>query len=467
MFPFERLSGIEKIVCLQYDDWEMGRSMEKKKRAHIVFRQLLLMSAAIFLLTSCGSAEFQQIEDTTPEYILEIKGQLPYDTTSEKVSNPCSVYQTASGKLYLLENGRLSLYEKDSSRKVFEKENVSQFIVYGNRIYYAKDTGGEKDEDDRLFYDFFYCNLKGEEDEKIASDIYSFGINEKENTLFYFGSLGGDCVKKMNLETGKTEPVLDSGVLLPLEYAEYEGDIRISFRKNKIYFADGSDSVTEFDLETAEEDYFLNEMYHTPYVEEVYIKGDWLYYTVYDKYSFAGEGNQTGVWKRNLESGEIQRVSSGSRAAYLYSVKDDVDWQNIEQRGGVYALFDRYSEKECTEQEYKKYIEKEFGISFFPDAKILEGENTHDGFLGDGETKIRIQLSEKNAEELAQKIVAGKNWESCPLKSAEEEFSPHVEVKRGYYRILNENEENDYSLNYSAVVFDLDTNQFYYYRQDT
>lgn len=424
-------------------------------------KRLFLLFAAVCLLTSCGSAESQQIEDTIPEYILEIKEQLPYDTTSEKVSNPFSVYQTVSGKLYLLEDGKLSLYEKDGSRKIFEKENVSQFIVYGNRIYYAKDTGRKKDEEDNAaYYDFCYCNLNGKEDVQIASDIYSFGINEEENNLFYFGSLGGDCVRKMNLATEETESVLDSEVLLPLAYA---GDVRISFRKNKIYFADELDSVTEFDLETAEENYFSNEMYHNPCVEEVYIKGDWLYYTVYDKYSFANEGNQTGVWKRNLESGEFQPVSSGSRAAHLYSVKDDVDWQNIEQRGSA------YEEEERTEmeQKYKEKIEEEFGISFSSDARILEGEDTHDGFLGDGETKIRIQLSKKNADELAQTIGEGKNWNSCPLESAEEKFSPHVEVKRGYYRILYDNEENAYSLNYSAAVFDSDSNLFYYYRQDT
>lgn len=119
------------------------------------------------------------------------------------------------------------------------------------------------------------------------------------------------------------------------------------------------------------------------------------------------------------------------------------------------------------EQKYKEKIEEEFGISFSSDARILEGEDTHDGFLGDGETKIRIQLSKKNADELAQTIGEGKSWNSCPLESAEEKFSPHVEVKRGYYRILYDNEENAYSLNYSAAVFDSDSNQFYYYRQDT
>ncbi len=442
--------------------------MKTKVNGNLRNRKVLSMFcflAMMLLLTACQGEDDEIADNTTWESILEIQERLPYDTTSEKVSNPFSPYQTVEGKLYLLADDGLCSFSEDNDEKKVIKKGVKQFFVWGDRIYYAK-----KSDESLPFYEFYSCDREGKAEKRIASHIFSFGVSEQENMLYYFGKMGKDSVRKLNFATGETTSVLEKGLLNDWEETK---DVRFCFRHNKVYFADGSPSITEVDLSTGEENYITNEKYHAPNIREVYVKGSCLYYAVDDIYCFSNRGNQTGVWKRDLGTGEISNISS-QKAAYFYSVNDMVSWQSLEKESFVrqFRRGDKNDSRERSAEE-DRYIEKitsEFGISGLGGACVLEGEDTHDGFLGDGETRIRIQLSDEKAQEIERKLVQSGNWTPCPMKEDDDESffqDQRIQIKNGYYRIIDANGGNDYSLNYSVMVLDADNNQLYYYRQDT
>lgn len=418
---------------------------------------VFMILAMVLFFTACGEEDYELVENTTWKPIYESREQLPFDTTSEKASNPFSIYQTVEGKLYLLIQNELCTFSKDTDKKLILKEGVEQFFVGGERIYYARNLTSDGKETSASLYDLYSCDKEGKEDKLIAHNIYSFGVNEEENMLYYFGDLGKDSVRKQNLSTGEMTSLLEKGVLRDLKD---EKNVRVCFRKNKIYFADGTSDITEVNLLTGEEDYYTNENFHNPDIQEVYAKGDYLYYAVYDKYCFSNRGDQTGVWERNLKTGKIRNISS-QNAAYFYSVNDIVSWQNL--NGGNRSDAE---ERTAAEEKYMENISSEFELPVLKNACMLEGEDTHDGFLGDGETTIRIQLTKENTEELEQAIKNSGKWNICPWKrdSDWEDVTDYItmqKVKKGYYRMLGTD------LNGSAVVLDTEKCLFYYYRYDS
>lgn len=126
------------------------------------------------------------------------------------------------------------------------------------------------------------------------------------------------------------------------------------------------------------------------------------------------------------------------------------------------------------------------------DFKIVEEEDTHGGFLGDGEYYLILDCSD-NADD-AQSIIA--NWQKFPLPEtlsllmyggekdgnsygynfAKEAHWP--DIKNGVYKFVDrqrqaEHEEDDSnlldrgSLNFSLAVYDKDTDMLYYFELDT
>lgn len=122
---------------------------------------------------------------------------------------------------------------------------------------------------------------------------------------------------------------------------------------------------------------------------------------------------------------------------------------------------------------------------------IVEEEDTHGGFLGDGSYNLILDCS-GNTEQ-AKKIIKG--WKQLPLTEnlqyamyggeidgvpyggfAEDANWPIIEngvykfVDR-HYESVNESDDTDllnrYSFNFSVAAYDLDTNILYYYELDT
>lgn len=132
-------------------------------------------------------------------------------------------------------------------------------------------------------------------------------------------------------------------------------------------------------------------------------------------------------------------------------------------------------------------------FGFQPSAfTVVEEKDTHGGFLGDGEYYLILDCSE-NIEQAEELI---KDWKPLPLTEnlqlamyggekngvhygynfAEEAHWP--EISNGVYKFVDRHDEafdksddtnllNRYSFNFSIAVYDLDTNIFYYFEQDT
>lgn len=147
---------------------------------------------------------------------------------------------------------------------------------------------------------------------------------------------------------------------------------------------------------------------------------------------------------------------------------------------------------ETHEENYFRLMKEESGVEL-TSCKIIEEDNSHGGFLGDGITR-RIY----DCRDAKIKISNLKKWKELPLsenlsieiyggitKDGKEhiktrEFLPKIE--NGYYYFIDNRsqEDNDiadihsdeklferYSSNYVLGIYDIDTNKFYYYEVDT
>jgi len=130
-----------------------------------------------------------------------------------------------------------------------------------------------------------------------------------------------------------------------------------------------------------------------------------------------------------------------------------------------------------------------FKTSVFP---VVDENDTHGGFHGDGSYYLILDCSEKN--EQAKELV--KDWKELPLTEnlqlamhggskdgvsygygfAEEAHWPTI--NHGVYKFVDRHSEavdksddtnlfSRYSFNFSIAVYDLDTNTLYYFELDT
>lgn len=150
-----------------------------------------------------------------------------------------------------------------------------------------------------------------------------------------------------------------------------------------------------------------------------------------------------------------------------------------------YMAFVFYS---CFSESYepKKYISKITGIDI-EKCSIEEENDTHGGFLGDGESFLKINCS--NIDDLRD----FSNWKKMPLSSflkealelwkcddclLNSERYSIFENNSGYYYFVDRNSEatdiydettinERYSYNFSLVVYDENNKIFYFYGLDT
>lgn len=133
------------------------------------------------------------------------------------------------------------------------------------------------------------------------------------------------------------------------------------------------------------------------------------------------------------------------------------------------------------------YISKQIGIDI-EGSKIIEKTDTHEGFHGDGELIVQVEINNKNFE---QELKQSDKWSQEPSELTEillygnEECSPYIsddndkplmkKIENGYYFIINNADSNEadsewsemYSVNAIVSVYDVDNNILYYYEIDT
>lgn len=131
------------------------------------------------------------------------------------------------------------------------------------------------------------------------------------------------------------------------------------------------------------------------------------------------------------------------------------------------------------------YLELEVTLPLF--CKI-DYKDIHGGFLGDGETFAKVNLSESQTDRFVKRIKNNQHWKEEPVNEnlihriqSSDEFGYKIpNIKNGYWifkdrhskatDIYDENgmfEEERGSVNYSVGILNLDTNILYFYQDDT
>ena len=126
-------------------------------------------------------------------------------------------------------------------------------------------------------------------------------------------------------------------------------------------------------------------------------------------------------------------------------------------------------------------------------GEILRFNDTHGGFLGDGECYAEVKFSDNSVSEIIKN-----EWQKLPLTDnlntviyggeVKTEFGPGTvlsfvddkipKIKNGYYYFEDRHSEsknkkddtdifNRYSYNFTVAIYDLDTHSLYFYALDT
>lgn len=156
------------------------------------------------------------------------------------------------------------------------------------------------------------------------------------------------------------------------------------------------------------------------------------------------------------------------------------------------------------EKEYEIYMKTPstyndtIGMTLPKDSIVLDYDDSHGGFHGDGESHVIIKLSDKGTHEFLKEINKNKKWSSLPIPDKYErivfggEFNNvsygngyfqnagHIprDIKNGIYYFRDRYAENypkqadinfneRVSYNFTIGVFDLDKNKLYISELDT
>lgn len=129
-----------------------------------------------------------------------------------------------------------------------------------------------------------------------------------------------------------------------------------------------------------------------------------------------------------------------------------------------------------------KYFSKKSGVDF-SGGKVLEQRDTHGGFLGDGDTFIKIKFKD---DSLASVLEAADHWHKLPLSEGLNNFVDRLgfqvfdipEIKSGYYWFYdNHSQSSDcyddtdlmkrVSWNFSFAIYDQEERVLYLCKFDT
>ena len=144
----------------------------------------------------------------------------------------------------------------------------------------------------------------------------------------------------------------------------------------------------------------------------------------------------------------------------------------------------------CSNNSIPKYIEKNMNLDV-SSCKVIESNDTHGGFLGDGETIFKADCSSVKDEILSEI----KTWNALPLSLNLDVImyggtldgttygynfgikNGIPKIDNGYYYFIDRsddakdiNSDKDIfraSFNFDLALYDIDTNTFYFYELDT
>lgn len=149
----------------------------------------------------------------------------------------------------------------------------------------------------------------------------------------------------------------------------------------------------------------------------------------------------------------------------------------------------------CFKASNVEIVSQSIGIKI-PESIKIAYEDSHGGFLGDGETVAVIEFDESTGEEIQSEILNNKDWYNLPLSEnlnlimyggkknninyglnlAEKLDMPVIE--NGFYFFFNRHSDrisrkddsnifDQHSFNFTIAVYDIDTQTLYYLEFDT
>lgn len=140
------------------------------------------------------------------------------------------------------------------------------------------------------------------------------------------------------------------------------------------------------------------------------------------------------------------------------------------------------NKKVLTLEEYRNYEFKVMGFSLDSNVKISKNNDTHDDWLGDGQTTTTYDLTKEQVEKISEQIKGSVNWSKVNngQKIFIEEFvnlnnkdfigfvflkgsGTDKEYTKEELDLMKENGSIVFA-NYSYAFLDIDNNKLYYYQ---
>lgn len=112
-------------------------------------------------------------------------------------------------------------------------------------------------------------------------------------------------------------------------------------------------------------------------------------------------------------------------------------------------------------------------VAFPENAVLLESEDTHGGFHGDGMTILVVEIPASDEESFLAQL-RDKGFSSLPADETAQNFqcldemSAPLQAENGLYRFYNDSPEYaNYISNFTFELYDSDANLYYYVEEDT
>lgn len=249
------------------------------------------MKCKIFIIIFCcllclfGGGKRKSLEQN--ELYLNID-KIEEDTYLEKRNNPESIYQSINGFVYLLDNADLyKVSVKDKKEKKI-KTSIRSFLVTQHYIVYCNENATLR-----------ICDLDGNNDKKLYSNVDVCTIGEDENILLLSGHIENWSIGEYDLNTNKFKEVEIQGNTSPKHTC---------FCDNKFIYADLYD-ISTVDIETGNVKELLSLYGKKEAVAQVtcmYISNDKIYYGIKalkKNYSY-----MTGLWRMNLDGKDKEQL---------------------------------------------------------------------------------------------------------------------------------------------------------------
>lgn len=214
------------------------------------------------------------------------------DTSSDKINNPESYYQTINGNIYLLERGNLykaSIGDNRMYRVIsYDLPSIRSFFVTEESIFYCTEIGTEAKGSGNTLR---RCNLDGSNEEILYKNVDVCTMLDK-NTLLISGHLESWTIGTYDLKNKQFREIKIYGTVTPKKTCFHDNLAIYSYTYN----------IRTVDIESGEveELWSLYDDYEAlAEITSIYVYDDKIYYGV--KATRKKASSVTGLWRMDLD----------------------------------------------------------------------------------------------------------------------------------------------------------------------